>query len=193
MRPIFVVRRNCLPLLLYLYIYIDHCLYFLLSTQKQCTLRDCAQQHCYLFPKNPWGGFEPGSSFKALSSSFLQAAVLTQNGVGGKYGQSASRQRRGGSHRHSGASRATTATSAAASSAVRRTQSAFVSSTNSDMTENFSGKVVDRDDDCDDCDDKSSVAVPEKKVVIKLEDSDAEENRGMKISRLIPPGHSDSF
>ena len=105
---------------------------------------------------------------------------MTQNG--GKYTQSSSRHRRGGSHRHSAASR-TPATTSSTSSTVRRTQSAFVSSTNSDVLvpsslETFASNVDKDIDDEEEDDEKSAANGFGKKVVIKLDDSDIEETRG---------------
>ena len=98
-----------------------------------------------------------------------QAAVLTQNGTGSKYSQSSSsrqQQRRGGSHRHSAAARnRDAAVTSSSSSTVRRTHDAA-----------FPVDDVKNDDDA-----PSTNDALEKKVVIKVHDSDNEENRG-KIS-----------
>ena len=109
-----------------------------------------------------------------------QAAVLTQNGTGSKYSQSSSsrqQQRRGGSHRHSAAARnRDAAVTSSSSSTVRRTQSAFVATSSKNNDAAFPVDDVKNDDDA-----PSTNDALEKKVVIKVHDSDNEENRG-KIS-----------
>ena len=59
---------------------------------------------------------------------------------------------------------------------MRRTQSAFVATTNSDASATFSGVVDVGKDDVNDDDQVSTSG--DKKVVMKIEDSEIEENRG---------------
>ena len=68
---------------------------------------------------------------------------------------------------------------------MRRTQSAFVATTNSDASATFSGVVdVGKDDVNDDDDDDQVSTSGDKKVVMKIEDSDIEENRGELLDPL---------
>ena len=65
---------------------------------------------------------------------------------------------------------------------MRRTQSAFVATTNSDASATFSGVVDVGKDDVNDDDQVSTSG--DKKVVMKIEDSDIEENRGELLDPL---------
>ena len=65
---------------------------------------------------------------------------------------------------------------------MRRTQSAFVATTNSDASATFSGVVDVGKDDVNDEDQVSTSG--DKKVVMKIEDSDIEENRGKLLDPL---------
>ena len=65
---------------------------------------------------------------------------------------------------------------------MRRTQSAFVATTNSDASATFSGVVDVGKDDVNDEDQVSTSG--DKKVVMKIEDSDIEENRGELLDPL---------
>ena len=65
---------------------------------------------------------------------------------------------------------------------MRRTQSAFVATTNSDASVTFSGVVDVGKDDVNDEDQVSTSG--DKKVVMKIEDSDIEENRGELLDPL---------
>ena len=65
---------------------------------------------------------------------------------------------------------------------MRRTQSAFVATTNSDASATFSGVVDVGKDDVNDEDQVSTSG--DKKVVMNIEDSDIEENRGELLDPL---------